>query len=454
MISVDFWMGLFLLLTSLFTAVSAVFLLDLVSQGRKARGPVSPFASNGSTGLDLFDHDPDQRGETQAQLPVLPDSALQQQRDDLQQVADASPLLTWRENSAGAITWSNRAYHDLYQKVHQQPFDAAEHFKPLFAAPEAGKPSQRQAITLPDRKDPLWFEKYTCPLEAGTSLHFALNADPVVRAEEALRNFVQTLTKTFAHLPIGLAIFDRNRQLALFNLALADLTTLDPEWLSDRPTLYTFLDHLRERRQLPKPKDFNSWRDRFTALERAAEDGTFEEHWPLPTGQTFKVTGRPHPEGAVAFLFEDITAAISLQRHFRAELELGQAVLDGMPDALAVFSADGELVMSNDAFTELWGVEPREMLARMTLDDAVDLWQGRCQSSPIWKQLRDGTGPVRPTQGVTSGRSRVPWGGQIAQKTGLDLTFTIRPLSRGATLCSFGPARISALPLPESHKHA
>jgi PAS domain-containing protein len=50
----------------------------------------------------------------------------------------------------------------------------------------------------------------------------------IVRAQQAQKNFVQTLTKTFATLSIGLAIFDRNRQLMLFNPALIDLTALPP----------------------------------------------------------------------------------------------------------------------------------------------------------------------------------------------------------------------------------
>ena len=44
-----------------------------------------------------------------------------------------------------------------------------------------------------------------------------------MQAETALRGFMQTLAKTFAHLPTGLAIFDQHRQLALFNPALAPL---------------------------------------------------------------------------------------------------------------------------------------------------------------------------------------------------------------------------------------
>ena len=69
---------------------------------------------------------------------------------------------------------------------------------------------------------------------------FALPADAAVRAERSLREFVQTLTKTFADLPIGLAIFDQSRKLQLFNPSLIDLTRLPTGFLTARPTLFDY----------------------------------------------------------------------------------------------------------------------------------------------------------------------------------------------------------------------
>ena len=48
-----------------------------------------------------------------------------------------------------------------------------------------------------------------------------MDVTEIVRAQQAQKNFVQTLTKTFATLSIGLAIFDRNA-INAFNPALID----------------------------------------------------------------------------------------------------------------------------------------------------------------------------------------------------------------------------------------
>ncbi|NOX39816.1 MAG: PAS domain-containing protein [Alphaproteobacteria bacterium] len=348
----------------------------------------------------------------------------------LREVVDHSPMLVWRQQESGQIMWSNRAYTNIAERVFPGQTDA--HVAALFRPRDDGRTAGRCSLHIADQPKPLWFEQYSYPLNNEETLHFALHADPVVRAEEALRNFIQTLTKTFAHLPIGLAIFDRNRQLALFNPALSDLTDLGPEWLTARPSLRDFLDRLRENRHLPEPKDYNSWRDRIAALERAAVDGTYEEHWPLPTGQTYKVTGRPHPEGAVAFLFEDITASISLQRQFRSEMEICQSVIDSLREAIAVFSADGDLVLSNDAFATLWGIDPREMLARMSLDEAIEFWKNACRPSPVWQELR-AFSDYR--------QSRTSKSGAVRLSSGSGLMVEFETLSRGAILCRFsGPA--------------
>ena len=40
-----------------------------------------------------------------------------------------------------------------------------------------------------------------------------------------------------------------------------------------------------------------------TEIEEGAREGAYEENWVLPSGKILRVTGRPHPQGAVAFLF-------------------------------------------------------------------------------------------------------------------------------------------------------
>jgi PAS domain-containing protein len=253
-------------------------------------------------------------------------------------------------------------------------------------------------------------------------------ADAAVQAETSLRDFMQTLTKTFAHLPIGLAIFDRQRQLQLFNPALLDLSGLQPDFLSLRPTLFAFLDAMRDRNMIPEPKDYRFWRKQMSELEKAASSGLYEETWSLPSGQTYRVIGRPHPNGALALMFEDISTEMSRTRRYRADLELGQAVVDAMDQGLAVFSESGVLVMSNTAYTELWGHDPASTLGESGVATLCAHWRDNSAASPIWSEVED----FIATMG-----ERKAWSGEARLNDGrlIDCRFT--PIQGGSTLATF-----------------
>ena len=74
---------------------------------------------------------------------------------------------------------------------------------------------ERVKFEVEENKPPHWFDINKFSLSK-SSVQYALDVTEIVCAQQAQKNFVQTLTKTFATLSIGLAIFDRNRQLMRF----------------------------------------------------------------------------------------------------------------------------------------------------------------------------------------------------------------------------------------------
>jgi PAS domain-containing protein len=351
--------------------------------------------------------------------------------DILKVAMDAAPYPVWRLDAEGAVRWCNSAYASLSHKIRGRDSDLTE---PLFPNQNLAKvgsdtPSKKSRTRIqPDGSDKqLWFEVTTVAHTNGT-LCYAVDVNAVVDAEVAQRNFVQTLAKTFAQLSIGLAIFDRNQRLALFNPALIDLTTLPADFLSSRPDLLAFFDRLRDRQMMPEPKDYTSWREQLTQLVAAATDGNYQETWSLPSGAVYSVSGRPHPDGAVAFLFEDITAEITLTRRFRSELELGQGVMDAVDDAIAVFAPDGTLTFSNRAYNRMWGVEPDSSFAQVTVVDATRTWHDKCTATPTWGEIRDFVG---------SRENRLEWWSEVQLRGGDCLACSVHPIASGATMVSF-----------------
>lgn len=352
--------------------------------------------------------------------------------ESLRATADLMPFPVWRCAADGSVTWCNRAYLELADIVHgiQEPrvWPPRSPFGTLSTTDRAER--QRVAVMPLGDASRHWFEISEMPFGDSERLFAASPVDRLVEAETSRNAFVSTLSKTFAALPTGLAIFDRARELRLFNPSLLDLTMLPVEFLSGKPTLSAFLDKLREHRMIPEPKDYRSWRQHLSDLVEAAENGTYEETWTLPAGQTYRVTGRPHPDGAVALLFEDISTETMMARRFRAELEIGQSTLDALPQAIAVFTPGGVLSTSNRAYARLWGVDPSETLADLSISDTIDHWRATCAPSPIWPALKDF---------VTRLDAREPWAARVALKDGRSLACRATPLDGGATLVDFSP---------------
>jgi PAS domain-containing protein len=354
----------------------------------------------------------------------------QAQNVQLRRMMQAAPYPTWRVDAEGRVVWHNAAYADLFARIRD---GAPLRESSLFGQTHGDKPvgsTVRTSLHLRDHNQTLWFDVTMQDFD-DTRLFFAMDVSPVVNAETAQRKFVQTLTKTFAQLSIGLAIFDRNSQLALFNPALIDLTALPVDFLSARPSLPTFFDRLRDNRMMPEPKSYATWREQMAAMVTAATDGNFQATWMLPSGATYRITGRPHPDGAVAFLFEDISAEVALTRRFRADLDLAQSVLDRIEEAVVVFGASGSLIKCNRAYRAMWGVDPDAGFAQSTVVDAMRIWHGQAGPSRLWGELRDF---------VLSREDRVAWSSDLSIGDGRDLTCMIDPVQNGATLIRFRAA--------------
>lgn len=360
-------------------------------------------------------------------------AAMQSELVGLRVALDCGTTPMWREDAKLQVTWANAAYFDLVERSRggeapgwPLPRIFAEQIDP----PPGDGTARRCTLELPDRDEPSWFEISRDVLPGGTAMFTAQPVDQLVRTETSLREFLQTTTKIFAALPVGLAVFDRKRQLVTFNPALATLTDAGMSFLSGRPDLTSFLDRLRDKQRMPEPRDYRSWRDEIAKLEEGAETGTYQQFWALPDGKTFRVMGRPHPDGAIAFMFEDLSAEVSLTRQFRADLDMFQAVLDTVPAAIAVFSSDGVMVCANDAYGALWGVDPNSLPAMPRLSEATRLWAGRCEDSTIWNDIK---------AFITNTTDRSPSTHEIRTKDGAHLTVRLVPARGRATVVQFLP---------------
>ncbi|WP_395006004.1 PAS-domain containing protein [Cypionkella sp.] len=346
----------------------------------------------------------------------------------LREAIAAAPMLVWRENAKGEVIWANGPYLLQSCAVLTDGKELGWPLPKLFTPASAHQDlnDHWQSLKLPSGKQS-WFT-ISSKAESLGWLRYGVQADAAVQAEASLREFMQTLTKTFAQLPIGLAVFDVDRKLQLFNPALLNLTQLPADFLSTRPTLLSVLDAMRDRKMLPEPKDYPGWRRQLVEMEKAASAGLYEETWNLPDGQTYKVVGRPHPNGAIALMIEDISTEMLRTRRFRADLEIGQSVIDQIEDAMAVFDQGGLLVMSNAAYARLWGHDPSGWVDDCNLRNLTTHWRNLSSPTGLWAEVEDYVATIG---------DREAWQAEARLLDGRLLGCWFAPLAGGSTLTRF-----------------
>ncbi|WP_165611859.1 PAS-domain containing protein [Cognatiyoonia koreensis] len=375
----------------------------------------------------------------------LEEDAFRKEAETHKTICQNAPQLIWQENNEGQVVWANATYlryADLHVRADEnigQAWPKKRLFSdaPFPIAHDALPLTKRRSLQLHGEEAEHWFNVTSMPTANG-ALHYAIDANEIMRAEESQKAFVTTISNTFAQLSIGLAVFDRKRRLASYNPAFGDLTGLPASFLVGRPSIEIVLDQLREMRKLPEPKDYSSFREQFSALETAAQQGTYVENWDMPDGQTYRVTGKPHPGGALAFLFEDITAEISLTRRFRSEIETSQAVIDSMPDAIAVFSASQSLVISNVAYSEMWADDVTPDSIAYDLRIALRQWKSGCVSSAVWRRIESFAGSLS---------EREAWSETVVLKDGRQVACSVTPLKGSMTMVKFTPRTTRSLTL-------
>lgn len=267
------------------------------------------------------------------------------------------------------------------------------------------------------------------PLDGGGVGVWTDDCTETEELREQLRRHSAAHDETLNHIADAVAIFSLEKRLAFHNTAFADLWGLEPAWLAERPTHAEVLDRLRQRRRLPETADYARWKagelGRYEDLGPAADD-----LWSLPDGRTLRVVRQPHPLGGMLILFSDITDELKLKAQYNAQIQVQQATLDKLNDAVAVFGSDGRLRLHNEAFERFWNVTAAQLDSAGDFEGVVDLCVPRLHDLQFWRDLKGRVADPDPG-------ARAPVSGEVKTSDSRIVLYQSRPLPDGATLIAF-----------------
>ena len=267
------------------------------------------------------------------------------------------------------------------------------------------------------------------PMHGGLTGAVAQDVTELEELKEAFKRHVEAHDETLNRLVDAVAIFSPNRRLAFHNTAFAKLWGLDAAWLAERPTHGEILDRLRQGRRLPETDDYAKWKAgelaHYEDLGAAPDD-----LWTLPDRKTLRVVRQPHPLGGLLVIYSDVTDELRLRAQYNALIQVQQATLDKLNDAVAVFGSDGRLRLHNEAFERFWNVSAQQLAAAGDFDGIVELCVPRLHDLQFWNELKARVGDPDPT-------ARVPVSGEARTSDRRIVSYQSRPLPDGATLVGF-----------------
>ena len=267
------------------------------------------------------------------------------------------------------------------------------------------------------------------PLEGGGVGVFCADVTEIEDVRDAFKKHVEAHDETLNHIAEAVAIFSATRRLSFHNTAFAELWGLEPAWLADRPTHGEILDRLRQRRRLPETIDYAVWKA--AELARYEDVGPqADDLWHLPDGRTLKVVRQPHPLGGMLLIYSDITGELRLKAQYNALIQVQQATLDKLNDAVAVFGSDGRLRLHNEAFETFWNVSAFALEAAGDFEGVVELCVPRLHDLAFWRELKGRVADPDP-------QMRAPTSGEVRTSDDRIVVYQSRPLPDGATLIAF-----------------
>jgi len=340
----------------------------------------------------------------------------------------------WIAGADGQAVWGNEAFLRAVgaaavsaSALVGKSFDRAVDAMVIEAAARGERREAVRWINLEGRRRA--FRLSAQPLEGGGVGVFCADVTEIEDVRDAFKKHVEAHDETLNHIAEAVAIFSARRRLSFHNTAFAELWGLEPAWLADRPTHGEILDRLRQRRRLPETIDYAGWKG--AELARYEDVGPQpDDLWHLPDGRTLKVVRQPHPLGGMLLIYSDITGELRLKAQYNALIQVQQATLDKLNDAVAVFGSDGRLRLHNEAFETFWNVTPHALEAAGDFEGVVELCVPRLHDLAFWRELKGRVADPDP-------QMRAPTSGEVRTSDDRIVVYQSRPLPDGATLIAF-----------------
>ncbi len=231
----------------------------------------------------------------------------------------------------------------------------------------------------------------------------------------------------------AVAIFSEHKQLEFFNLAYAELWSLDKSWLDSNPSFSEVLERLREQRILPEVSNFQAFKKRQLEKFRTLVNSKIEQMH-LPDGRTIKSTTLPGARGGLVFIFDNVSDQLKIERSVKSLNAVQREALINLNEGISVFGPDGRLKLSNPVFINLWELDQDNLSEEFHINNFVEHLRSKINIEGGWDDLSWG---LHKDKVVSQLMSREVNNGKLKLINSKIINYTNIPLPDGAMLISY-----------------
>ncbi len=212
------------------------------------------------------------------------------------------------------------------------------------------------------------------PLPDGGFLITHADITALAHAESEAKQRADLLQSMLDHCRHGMILFGPNRRIVALNSLAARINSLPEAAMAPGTTLAAFLEAQKARGLYGTGPEADA---AVAAVVQADRRQPRRKQRTQPDGRIVEVTSDPTPDGGFVVTYTDITARAKAEKAAQERADLLRLSLESMRHGIALYGADRRLLVANDLFATLSGLDAADIPSGSHFDDIVRLQQAR-----------------------------------------------------------------------------
>ena len=185
--------------------------------------------------------------------------------------------------------------------------------------------------------------------------------------EEELRTQNRRFEVTLANMPHGLCMIDPMQRIVVCNKRYVEMYDLPAHLAKSGTPIADIFEHRIGKGLYPPAEDEEYKSKGFNAM---LEPSVKTRH--LSDGRTILISRQPTEDGGWIAIHDDITEREELNERLEAQNANLDMALATMTQGLAMFDSEERLVLANERYAEIYGLEPQHLRSGTTLRELVE----------------------------------------------------------------------------------